>query len=268
MKSKILIVFILVFTLIACSSCQYTKDENTDNTDASSQNSDVKYYTQEELNKMYEENKYPKAYIKDIDDEAYFNVFNVTIKNIRVTQDVSGLEENDFLDFDEDIKARITSDNKFKTYERTNYMVINGGLDIEEAGKTRDVQQELLLIDFVWTNTEDKKVESTLTPTVEFFKFTDFDEEFVIEADGHIQYESEDRSFDMSEGPAYFPQSQYKNSDNEVTRAKKFCVYDFEPHESLECTLGFVIDKDLEDDAYLALMGGKSGNLDTLVKIF
>ena len=52
MKSKILIVFILVFTLIACSSCQYTKDENTDNTDASSQNSDVKYYTQEELSKI------------------------------------------------------------------------------------------------------------------------------------------------------------------------------------------------------------------------
>ncbi|MGN0005381.1 MAG: hypothetical protein ACI37Z_05365 [Candidatus Gastranaerophilaceae bacterium] len=265
MKTKILIIISLVCIVLVCGGCRYTREENISNNESDLQNNDVKSYTEEEINKMVEENKYPKSYIKDTDDVINVSDIKVFVKDIKVTENVSELDEKDFLDFSGDIKNRISSDNKFKTYSRISYMPINGGLDIKTIGVTNDVQPELLLVDFVWKNTTDKKVQFTVTPGLCYFKYSEIDEEFVGEAEGHIQYKSSDGKHYLSEGPVYFPQSQYKDSDNEITRAKKFFVYDFRPNEELECTLGFIIDKDLEDDVYLSLIGGQ---LDTLVKIF
>ncbi|MGN0497450.1 MAG: hypothetical protein ACI4F6_00045 [Acutalibacteraceae bacterium] len=265
MKTKILIVVILICMVIACSGCQYNKEENISNNESGLQNNDVKTYTEEEINKMFGENKYPKAYIKDTNEEVNVGDFRVSIKDIKVIEKVSELDEKNFLDFSEDIKNRISSDNKIKTYNRISYMPINGGLDIKTVGETNDVQPELLLVDFVWKNTSDKNMQFTVTPALCLYKYSDIDDEFVGEVEGHIQYKSSDGKHYLSEGPVYFPQSQYKDSDNEITRAKKFFVYDFKPNEELECTLGFIIDKDLEDDVYLSFIGGQ---LDTLVKIF
>ena len=68
MKTKILIVVILICMVIACSGCQYNKEENISNNESGLQNNDVKTYTEEEINKMFGENKYPKAYIKDTNE--------------------------------------------------------------------------------------------------------------------------------------------------------------------------------------------------------
>ena len=54
--------------VIACSGCQYNKEENISNNESGLQNNDVKTYTEEEINKMFGENKYPKAYIKDTNE--------------------------------------------------------------------------------------------------------------------------------------------------------------------------------------------------------
>lgn len=278
MKTKFTALILLLCVMMSISGCKYTKDEETNTASPDSptysQSSEAKKYTEEEITKINNENKYPKVYIKNISEEfnsTSFNssspieYYNVVIKDVNVVDNVTGLEENDFLDFDEDVKVCLDDNNKFRPYDRISYTVINGGLDIEKVDERKGVQPELVLIDFVLTNTSDKEVEATITPGLNFMKYSDFDSEFVQEKNEHIQYESTDGKYFFSDGPVYFPQSQYK-TENEITRGKKFFVYDFEPNERLECTLGFIIDKDLEDDMYLSFIG--DGQFDTLVKVF
>lgn len=269
MKAKFTALILLLCVIIAISGCKYTKDEEINNASpdspVSSQSYEVKKYTEEEITKIHNENKYPKVYIKNINEEFNAYSYSVAIKDVKVVDSVNDLDKNDFLDFNEDIKVCLDDNNKFKTYDRISYTVINGGLDIKQVGKTNNAQPELVLIDFVLTNTSDKEVELTVTPGLNFMKYSDFDSEFVQEKDEHIQYESADGKYFFSDGPIYFPQSQHK-IENEITRGKKFFVYDFEPNERLECTLGFIIDKDLEDDMYLSFIG--DGQFDPLVKVF
>ena len=174
------------------------------------------------------------------------------------------LDEKDFLDFDM-INDWVDADGKFKVYNRVSYKPINGYLDIEIVGEDKNIQPEFLLVDLVLTNTSDSKITTTITPGCDVFLFEDIDEEFIGEPDGHIQYKNADGKKYPSEGPSYFTKSQYRDSDNEITRGKKFFTYEFEPNEVLECTVGFIIDKDMEEYIYLSFLGEQ---FDTLVKVF
>ena len=253
-KKSFLAVFTLVIMLI--TGCQYTKTE--------SQIAVTKSYSEEEIQTMLRENKYPKEYLKSVNDTINTGDFTIHIKSVTTTKSITGLDENDFLDFDQDIRNRISSNNEFNTYDRSSYTPINGGLETKNLEEKIDAQPELLLIDFSWINNSKETVMYTITPGLCFCKYVSLDDEFVGEQT-HIQYRGSNGERYLHEGPIYFSQSQYKNSDNQITRVKKFFVYDFKPNEELNCTLGYIIDKDLENDVYLAFLGGQ---LDTLVKVF
>lgn len=255
---KIIVLLLFVCMLFSMAGCEYTKDDNVDNTQS------VKIYTDEEKKEILSNNKYPKAFVKDASETFEHPNYMVSVKNIRVLDSINGLDEKDFLDFDM-INNWVDADGKFKVYNRVSYKPINGYLDIEIVGEDKNIQPEFLLVDLVLTNTSDSKVTTTITPGYDVYLFEDIDEEFIGEPDGHIQYKNADGKKYPSEGPSYFTKSQYRDSDNEVTRGKKFFTYEFEPNEVLECTVGFIIDKDMEEYIYLSFLGEQ---FDTLVKVF
>ena len=264
---------VMLCIIFTSSSCKYTKGEEVNISTDETYVENSKEYFDDEVEEIYKEGKYPSEYIKSLGETfqtKYFNGgkantnFNITVKNARVLDNVNGLDKNDFLDFDEDVQVCLSKSGKFKTYNRKEYTVINGGLDIEVLGE-EEAQSEIVLVDVEYENSSEYECEITITPALRFEKYKKFDDEFVKRVGEVVQYESVDGKYFFSDGPIYFPQSQYKNSNNQITRAKKFFVYKFKEHETLNCTLGFVIDKDLEDDMYLSFI---KGQFDELVKVF
>lgn len=269
MRTKIILAYLLMLTVLLCG-CEYTKETDNGNFASPDEIELTKQISEEDAEEILRDCKYPKAYIKKLGDSFYVpTALEAVIKDVKVLNSVEGLDENDFSQFNEEIKPCLNSDKTLKKYDRRKYESINGGLETKTLGVDKNIQLEFLLVDLEITNNGKEEIGYfSVTPQLSYAKYKEFDEQLLIDENGGVYYENADdemRSIPSSE-PVYFPQSQNKNNSNWVTRAKKFFVYNLKPNETLKCTVGYVIDSELKDGLYASFVTG--GKFSTQVKLF
>lgn len=260
-RSFNLLLITVILTLCALfSGCTYSNSETNDNTNSVSQPSTLarKTYTDDELVSLYNHNKFPKSYLMKIGDGNYFsfqhyddnnniNIVTATFKKATKYTNISKLDKKNFSNYAEDIAPYVDKKGNLKTYKRTTKKIINGGLDEKLISVNNKAQRELVIVDVELKNKSNIKVDSTLTLQLTFNRYKSLDDEFVTDELYNYQFTDEKDNLAFGDSNIYFDKSNLKNVKNPTKRTMSFYNYTFKPNEKLECKIGFLIDKDLED---------------------
>lgn len=260
-RSFNLLLISVILTLCALfSGCTYSNSETNDNKNSVSQPSTLarKTYTDDELLSLYNHNKFPKSYLMKIGDGNYFsfqhyddnnniNIVTATFKKATKYTNISKLDKKNFSNYAEDIAPYVDKKGNLKTYKRTTKKIINGGLDEKLISVNNKAQRELVIVDVELKNKSNIKVDSTLTLQLTFNRYKSLDDEFVTDELYNYQFTDEKDNLAFGDSNIYFDKSNLKNVKNPTKRTMSFDNYTFKPNEKLECKIGFLIDKDLED---------------------
>lgn len=260
-RSFNLLLITVILTLCALfSGCTYSNSETNDNKNSVSQPSTLarKTYTDDELVSLYNHNKFPKSYLMKIGDGNYFsfqhyddnnniNIVTATFKKATKYTNISKLDKKNFSNYAEDIAPYVDKKGNLKTYKRTTKKIINGGLDEKLISVNNKAQRELVIVDVELKNKSNIKVDSTLTLQLTFNRYKSLDDEFVTDELYNYQFTDEKDNLAFGDSNIYFDKSNLKNVKNPTKRTMSFYNYTFKPNEKLECKIGFLIDKDLED---------------------
>lgn len=260
-RSFNLLLISVILTLCALfSGCTYSNSETNDNKNSVSQPSTLarKTYTDDELLSLYKHNKFPKSYLMKIGDGNYFsfqhyddnnniNIVTATFKKATKYTNISKLDKKNFSNYAEDIAPYVDKKGNLKTYKRTTKKIINGGLDEKLISVNNKAQRELVIVDVELKNKSNIKVDSTLTLQLTFNRYKSLDDEFVTDELYNYQFTDEKDNLAFGDSNIYFDKSNLKNVKNPTKRTMSFDNYTFKPNEKLECKIGFLIDKDLED---------------------
>ncbi len=260
-RSFNLLLITVILTLSALfSGCTYSNSEVNENKNSVSQPSTLarKTYTDDELLSLYNHNKFPKSYLMKIGDGNYFsfqhyddnnniNIVTATFKKATKYTNISKLDKKNFSNYAEDIAPYVDKKGNLKTYKRTTKKIINGGLDEKLISVNNKAQRELVIVDVELKNKSNIKVDSTLTLQLAFNRYKSLDDEFVTDELYNYQFTDEKDNLAFGDSNIYFDKSNLKNVKNPTKRTMSFDNYTFKPNEKLECKIGFLIDKDLED---------------------
>lgn len=260
-RSFNLLLITVILTLCALfSGCTYSNSETNDNKNSISQPTTIarKSYTEEEFVSFSEHNKFPKSYLMKIGDGNYFsfqhyddnnniNIVTATFKKATKYTNISKLDKKNFSNYAEDIAPYVDKKGNLKTYKRTTKKIINGGLDEKLISVNNKAQRELVIIDVELKNKSNIKVDSTLTLQLAFNRYKSLDDEFVTDELYNYEFTDEKDNLAFGDSNIYFDKSNLKNVKNPTKRIMSFDNYTFKPNEKLECKIGFLIDKDLED---------------------
>lgn len=260
-RSFNLLLITVILTLSALfSGCTYSNSEVNENKNSVSQPSTLarKTYTDDELLSLYNHNKFPKSYLMKIGDGNYFsfqhyddnnniNIVTATFKKATKYTNISKLDKKNFSNYAEDIAPYVEKKGNLKTYKRTTKKIINGGLDEKLISVNNKAQRELVIVDVELKNKSNIKVDSTLTLQLAFNRYKSLDDEFVTDELYNYQFTDEKDNLAFGDSNIYFDKSNLKNVKNPTKRTMSFDNYTFKPNEKLECKIGFLIDKDLED---------------------
>lgn len=260
-RSLNLLLITVILTLCALfSGCTYSNSEVNENKNSVSQPSTLarKTYTDDELLSLYNHNKFPKSYLMKIGDGNYFsfqhyddnnniNIVTATFKKATKYTNISKLDKKNFSNYAEDIAPYVDKKGNLKTYKRTTKKIINGGLDEKLISVNNKAQRELVIVDVELKNKSNIKVDSTLTLQLTFNRYKSLDDEFVTDELYNYQFTDEKDNLAFGDSNIYFDKSNLKNVKNPTKRTMSFDNYTFKPNEKLECKIGFLIDKDLED---------------------
>ena len=260
-RSFNLLLITVILTLCALfSGCTYSNSETNDNKNSVSQPTTIarKSYTEEEFVSLYKHNKFPKSYLMKIGDGNYFsfqhyddnnniNIVTATFKKATKYTNISKLDKKNFSNYAEDIAPYVDKKGNLKTYKRTTKKIINGGLDEKLISVNNKAQRELVIVDVELKNKSNIKVDSTLTLQLAFNRYKSLDDEFVTDELYNYEFTDEKDNLAFGDSNIYFDKSNLKNVKNPTKRIMSFDNYTFKPNEKLECKIGFLIDKDLED---------------------
>lgn len=260
-RSFNLLLITVILTLCALfSGCTYSNSETNDNKNSVSQPTTIarKSYTEEEFVSLYKHNKFPKSYLMKIGDGNYFsfqhyddnnniNIVTATFKKATKYTNISKLDKKNFSNYAEDIAPYVDKKGNLKTYKRTTKKIINGGLDEKLISVNNKAQRELIIVDVELKNKSNIKVDSTLTLQLSFNRYKSLDDEFVTDELYNYEFTDEKDNLAFGDSNIYFDKSNLKNVKNPTKRTMSFDSYTFKPNEKLECKIGFLIDKDLED---------------------
>lgn len=260
-RSFNLLLITVILTLCALfSGCTYSNSETNDNKNSISQPTTIarKSYTEEEFVSFSEHNKFPKSYLMKIGDGNYFsfqhyddnnniNIVTATFKKATKYTNISKLDKKNFSNYAEDIAPYVDKKGNLKTYKRTTKKIINGGLDEKLISVNNKAQRELVIVDVELKNKSNIKVDSTLTLQLSFNRYKSLDDEFVTDELYNYEFTDEKDNLAFGDSNIYFDKSNLKNVKNPTKRTMSFDNYTFKPNEKLECKIGFLIDKDLED---------------------
>lgn len=260
-RSFNLLLISVILTLCALfSGCTYSNSETNDNKNSVSQPTTIarKSYTEEEFVSLYKHNKFPKSYLMKIGDGNYFsfqhyddnnniNIVTATFKKATKYTNISKLDKKNFSNYAEDIAPYVDKKGNLKTYKRTTKKIINGGLDEKLISVNNKAQRELVILDVELKNKSNIKVDSTLTLQLAFNRYKSLDDEFVTDELYNYEFTDEKDNLAFGDSNIYFDKSNLKNVKNPTKRIMSFDNYTFKPNEKLECKIGFLIDKDLED---------------------
>lgn len=260
-RSFNLLLISVILTLCALfSGCTYSNSEVNENKNSVSQPSTLarKTYTDDELLSLYNHNKFPKSYLMKIGDGNYFsfqhyddnnniNIVTATFKKATKYTNISKLDKKNFSNYAEDIAPYVDKKGNLKTYKRTTKKIINGGLDEKLISVNNKAQRELVIVDVELKNKSNIKVDSTLTLQLAFNRYKSLDDEFVTDELYNYEFTDEKDNLAFGDSNIYFDKSNLKNVKNPTKRTMSFDNYTFKPNEKLECKIGFLIDKDLED---------------------
>ncbi len=260
-RSFNLLLISVILTLCALfSGCTYSNSETNDNKNSVSQPTTIarKSYTEEEFVSLYKHNKFPKSYLMKIGDGNYFsfqhyddnnniNIVTATFKKATKYTNISKLDKKNFSNYAEDIAPYVDKKGNLKTYKRTTKKIINGGLDEKLISVNNKAQRELVIVDVELKNKSNIKVDSTLTLQLAFNRYKSLDDEFVTDELYNYEFTDEKDNLAFGDSNIYFDKSNLKNVKNPTKRIMSFDNYTFKPNEKLECKIGFLIDKDLED---------------------
>lgn len=260
-RSFNLLLITVILTLCALfSGCTYSNSETNDNKNSVSQPTTIarKSYTEEEFVSFSEHNKFPKSYLMKIGDGNYFsfqhyddnnniNIVTATFKKATKYTNISKLDKKNFSNYAEDIAPYVDKKGNLKTYKRTTKKIINGGLDEKLISVNNKAQRELVIVDVELKNKSNIKVDSTLTLQLAFNRYKSLDDEFVTDELYNYEFTDEKDNLAFGDSNIYFDKSNLKNVKNPTKRIMSFDNYTFKPNEKLECKIGFLIDKDLED---------------------
>lgn len=260
-RSFNLLLISVILTLCALfSGCTYSNSETNDNKNSVSQPSALarKTYTDDELVSLYKHNKFPKSYLMKIGDGNYFSynkfddngntlVITATFNKVSKYKNIQNFPKENFENYSEDIAPIVDDNGNFKTYKRTTKKIINGGLDEKLISVNKNAQREFVVLDVEYKNTSDQKVSMALPLILDFHRYKNLDNEFVTDELFNYQFTDENDNLAFRESSVYFSNSQYKNTKNNGKKLKGFSNYTFKPNETMNCQLGFIIDKDLED---------------------
>lgn len=263
MKQRSLNLLLITVILTLCvlfSGCTYSNSETNDNKNSVSQPTTIarKSYTEEEFVSLYKHNKFPKSYLMKIGDGNYFsfqhyddnnniNIVTATFKKATKYTNISKLDKKNFSNYAEDIAPYVDKKGNLKTYKRTTKKIINGGLDEKLISVNNKAQRELVIVDVELKNKSNIKVDSTLTLQLAFNRYKSLDDEFVTDELYNYEFTDEKDNLAFGDSNIYFDKSNLKNVKNPTKRTMNFDNYTFKPNEKLECKIGFLIDKDLED---------------------
>ena len=260
-RSFNLLLISVILTLCALfSGCTYSNSETNDNKNSVSQPTTIarKSYTEEEFVSLYKHNKFPKSYLIKVGDGNYFsfqhyddnnniNIVTATFKKATKYTNISKLDKKNFSNYAEDIAPYVDKKGNLKTYKRTTKKIINGGLDEKLISVNNKAQRELVIVDVELKNKSNIKVDSTLTLQLAFNRYKSLDDEFVTDELYNYEFTDEKDNLAFGDSNIYFDKSNLKNVKNPTKRTMSFDSYTFKPYEKLECKIGFLIDKDLED---------------------
>lgn len=260
-RSFNLLLITVILTLCALfSGCTYSNSETNDNKNSVSQPTTIarKSYTEEEFVSLYKHNKFPKSYLMKIGDGNYFsfqhyddnnniNIVTATFKKATKYTNISKLDKKNFSNYAEDIAPYVDKKGNLKTYKRTTKKIINGGLDEKLISVNNKAQRELVILDVELKNKSNIKVDTTLTLQLAFNRYKSLDDEFVTDELYNYEFTDEKDNLAFGDSNIYFDKSNLKNVKNPTKRTMSFDNYTFKPNEKLECKIGFLIDKDLED---------------------
>lgn len=260
-RSLNLLLITVILTLCALfSGCTYSNSETNDNKNSVAQPTTIarKSYTEEEFVSLYKHNKFPKSYLMKIGDGNYFsfqhyddnnniNIVTATFKKATKYTNISKLDKKNFSNYAEDIAPYVDKKGNLKTYKRTTKKIINGGLDEKLISVNNKAQRELVIVDVELKNKSNIKVDSTLTLQLAFNRYKSLDDEFVTDELYNYEFTDEKDNLAFGDSNIYFDKSNLKNVKNPTKRIMSFDNYTFKPNEKLECKIGFLIDKDLED---------------------
>lgn len=263
MKQRSLNLLLITVILTLCvlfSGCTYSNSETNDNKNSVSQPTTIarKSYTEEEFVSLYKHNKFPKSYLMKIGDGNYFsfqhyddnnniNIVTATFKKATKYTNISKLDKKNFSNYAEDIAPYVDKKGNLKTYKRTTKKIINGGLDEKLISVNNKAQRELVIVDVELKNKSNIKVDTTLTLQLSFNRYKSLDDEFVTDELYNYEFTDEKDNLAFGDSNIYFDKSNLKNVKNPTKRTMSFDNYTFKPNEKLECKIGFLIDKDLED---------------------
>lgn len=260
-RSFNLLLITVILTLCALfSGCTYSNSETNGNKNSVPQPTTIarKSYTEEEFVSLYKHNKFPKSYLMKIGDGNYFsfqhyddnnniNIVTATFKKATKYTNISKLDKKNFSNYAEDIAPYVDKKGNLKSYKRTTKKIINGGLDEKLISVNNKAQRELVIVDVELKNKSNIKVDSTLTLQLSFNRYKSLDDEFVTDELYNYEFTDENDNLAFGESNIYFDKSNLKNVKNPTKRTMGFDNYTFKPNEKLECKIGFLIDKDLED---------------------
>lgn len=260
-RSFNLLLITVILTLCALfSGCTYSNSETNGNKNSVPQPTTIarKSYTEEEFVSLYKHNKFPKSYLMKIGDGNYFsfqhyddnnniNIVTATFKKATKYTNISKLDKKNFSNYAEDIAPYVDKKGNLKSYKRTTKKIINGGLDEKLISVNNKAQRELVIVDVELKNKSNIKVDSTLTLQLSFNRYKSLDDEFVTDELYNYEFTDEKDNLAFGESNIYFDKSNLKNVKNPTKRTMGFDNYTFKPNEKLECKIGFLIDKDLED---------------------
>ena len=260
-RSFNLLLITVILTLCALfSGCTYSNSETNDNKNSVSQPTTIarKSYTEEEFVSFSDHNKFPKSYLMKIGDGNYFsfqhyddnnniNIVTATFKKATKYTNISKLDKKNFSNYAEDIAPYVDKKGNLKTYKRTTKKIINGGLDEKLISVNNKAQRELVIVDVELKNKSNIKVDSTVTLQLAFNRYKSLDDEFVTDELYNYEFTDEKDNLAFGDSNIYFDKSNLKNVKNPTKRIMSFDNYTFKPNEKLECKIGFLIDKDLED---------------------
>lgn len=257
---NLLLITVILTLCVLFSGCTYSNSETNDNKNSVSQPTTIarKSYTEEEFVSLYKHNKFPKSYLMKIGDGNYFsfqhyddnnniNIVTATFKKATKYTNISKLDKKNFSNYAEDIAPYVDKKGNLKTYKRTTKKIINGGLDEKLISVNNKAQRELVIVDVELKNKSNIKVDSTVTLQLAFNRYKSLDDEFVTDELYNYEFTDEKDNLAFGDSNIYFDKSNLKNVKNPTKRTMSFDNYTFKPNEKLECKIGFLIDKDLED---------------------
>ncbi len=269
---KKLLCVLLLLAVLVLPACQYRREIITDGASldevapTEALDDSFKWYSQSEFEEITQSHKYPKRNVLEqnkvvtvnrrVDSKGNIAYLEYKVDKVTFIDNISSLDERGFYEFDKWLSLWLDSDKSFVgTYPRGTIHHYNGGLD-SDTRFDKDARVIMALVEYTVTNTSNVSVEAHIPPETVIYDFEDFDSEFYIEANDGAKYynqnESDEHRFQPWRCCVYFPQSQYKDSDNQMKKGHRFFWYELKPQESVKLTAGYLVDEDLTDKTYIS----------------